>query len=29
MPEGGVNGTYRIYMIEEVGIIRNVMDDLA
>jgi hypothetical protein len=29
MPEGGVNGTYRIYMTEEVGIIRNVMDDLA
>jgi hypothetical protein len=29
MPGGGVNGTCRVYMTEEVGIIRNVMDDLA
>ena len=27
MPGGGVNGTYRIYMTEKVGIIRNVIDD--
>ena len=29
MPEGGVNGTCRVYMTEEVDISRNVMDDLA
>jgi hypothetical protein len=29
VPEGGGNGTCRIYMAEEVGIIRNVIDDLA
>ena len=29
MPGGGVSGTYRFYMTEEVGIIRNVIDDLA
>ena len=29
MPGGGVNGSYRGYMTEEVGINRNVMDDLA
>ena len=29
MPGGGVNGTCRVYMAEEVGIIRNVMNDLA
>ena len=26
---GGVNWTCRVYMVEEVGIIRNVMSDLA
>ena len=29
MPEGGVNGACRVYMAEGVGIIRNVIDDLA
>ena len=29
VPGGGVNGTCRVYMAEEVGIIRNVMSDLA
>ena len=29
MPGGGVSGTCRVYIAEEVGIIRNVMNDLA
>ena len=29
MPGGGVSGTCRVYMAEEGGINRNVIDDLA
>ena len=29
MPEGGVNGTCRVYMAEKGGIIRKIMGDLA
>ena len=29
MPGGGVSGTCRVYMTEEEGIYRNVIDDLA
>ena len=29
MPGGGLSGTCRVHMAEEVGVIRNVMFDLA